>query len=639
MIKEQLTNNEIIAEIINLKAIMNLPKGTEHFISDLHGEYEAFQHVLRNASGNVKEKINLLFNNDLTRQEKEELTFLVYYPEDMLAKKHLNYDSSTNLNNWYQTTILQLIDLIDFVAIKYTRSKVRKALPKHFAYISEELLYRDKLDKNKESYFAEILTEVIRLNQADSLITGLAYTIQQLIVDHLHVVGDIYDRGPAPDKIIDTLIQSHSLDIQWGNHDITWIGAYSGSPLSVMNVLRISARYSNLDIIEDVYGINLRPLQTFAEEHYQDNPSFRPKLEKNHSLTNKEILQITQMQQAVAIIQFKLESQLIKRRPEFKMEHRLLLDKINFKEGTIQLKGQTFQLSNPAFETIDPQAPDQLTPAEVGILEHLVTVFSNSEKLKRHVDFLMAKGSIYLCYNNNLLIHGCIPLTAEGDFKALEIKGQELKGRALLDTFEKALRKAHASPAVQTDLATDLVWYLWTGECSSLFGKNEMTTFERYFINDKSTHTEVKNPYYSLRNSVDTCHLILKEFGLTPQDGHIINGHTPIKEIKGETPIKAKGKMIVIDGGFSKPYQSTTGIAGYTLIYNSYGMQLVAHQPFETKANAIANFSDIASTKRVVDRLVRRKHVKDTNVGAKLAQEIAYLENLLKEQENAFFME
>lgn len=621
------TSKDIITELINLKAIMNLPKGTEHFMSDLHGEYDAFQHVLRNGSGSLKEKITLCFNQQLTATQRDQLTFLVYYPEDLLLKKQQTTLDSLELNNWYGLTILQLITLIRFVATKYSRSKVRKALPPNFVYITEELLYREKDDQNKEEYFDQIIHEVIHLQQAPAMISGLSYTIQRLIVDHLHVVGDIYDRGPAPDLIIDNLMTHHSLDIQWGNHDITWIGAYAGSPLCVMNVIRISARYDNLAILEEAYGIDLNSLQSFAASHYHDNPPFRSK--GDQILTDIEQLQLTQIQQAVAMIQFKLEAQLIKRRPEFKMEHRLLLDKIDPHRNKIILKEQTYDLSNTCFQTVDFEHPEQLTIAEEKLVEQLTLAFQRSEKLKRHVDFLMEKGSMYLCYNNNLLIHGCIPLNPDGSFKALTINGQTLKGKALLDTFEVALRESHTDLTATDDLNTDLIWYLWTGECSSLFGKNEMTTFERYFIADKTTHQEIKNPYYNQRNQLHTCQEILREFGLSDTNSHIVNGHTPVKEIEGENPIKAKGKMIVIDGGFSKPYQGTTGIAGYTLIYNSYGMQLVAHQPFHSKEWAIETYSDIISTKRIVDRVLTRKKVKDTNIGRRLQLEIEALESQL----------
>ena len=627
------TAAETITEIINLKSILNLPKGTEHFISDLHGEFDAFQHVLKNASGSIKEKIQLCFNGKLTLPEKMEFTFLVYYPQEMIAKLKADRPNQQLSAAWYETTILNLIELIHFVSSKYTRSKVRKALPANFAYVTEEMLYREANDFDKSSYYDEILTEIIRLEQGEAMICGLAQTVQQLVVDHLHVVGDIFDRGPAPDQILDALIDYHSLDIQWGNHDITWMGANSGSPLCVMNVLRISARYHNLSIIEDNYGINLRPLQSFAEAHYHDHPNFRPKVSHKETLSESQASQIAKMQQAVAVIQFKLEAQLIKRRPEFQMEHRLLLEMIDYEQQTITIKGEVYPLVSPQFPTIDPLAPEKLTAEETEIVEKLVISFCQSEKLSRHIEFLMEKGQIYLCYNNNLLIHGCIPLEADGSFKSLTLQGRPLAGKELLDTFEAALRYAFAHPEKRDDLATDLVWYLWTGETSSLFGKNEMTTFERYYIAAKATHQEQKNPYYQLRNEVAICSQILNDFGLDEQEGHIINGHTPVKEIAGESPIKAQGKLLVIDGGFSKPYQATTGIAGYTLISNSYGMVLVSHQPFHSKELAIANYTDIVSSKRIVDRVLERVKVKDTNTGKALQKTIKRLEQELTLQQ------
>lgn len=630
--------SEIMTEIINLKAILNLPKGTEHFISDIHGEYDAFQHVLRNASGSIKEKIRYTFNHCLNQMEQNEFAFLVYYPEEII-KEQEEHKSPEELKQWYYQTIERLIELMLFVSRKYTRSKVRKALPKGFEYVTEELLYRQKNDEDKSDYYDELIHEIIRLGRANDMMIGLCYSIQRLVVDHLHIVGDIFDRGPAPDKIIDALIDHHSVDIQWGNHDITWIGAASGSDICIMNVLRISARYNNLEIIEDTYGINLRPLLTFAEKTYQDNPAFRPKVAKGAKLSPEESLQITQMHQAVAIMQFKLESQLIKRQPEFNMDHRLLLQQIDWDTQQIHLKGNTYPLEHTCFQTIDPANPDQLTKEEQSVINHLLKVFLKSEKLQRHIRFIMEKGEIYTLYNNNLLIHGCIPMTETGDFKSLTIKEKQLKGKALLDMFEKALRLSYTHPHTHNDLAKDLVWYLWTGESSSLFGKNEMTTFERYFIQDKTTHKEEKNPYFTLRNQEDVCRKILHEFGLKSQDGHIINGHTPVKEINGENPIKAGGKMIVIDGGFSKPYHSTTGIAGYTLVYNSYGMQLVAHQPFYTKKDAICKRTDIISTKRLVDRVLHRKKVKDTNTGKHLQAEIDFLESLLTHREDFDFLE
>ncbi|MTT30937.1 fructose-bisphosphatase class III [Terrilactibacillus sp. BCM23-1] len=622
---------KVVTEIINLEAILNLPKGTEHFVSDLHGEYKAFQHVLRNGSGNVKEKIKDLFKDELSKKEVDEFATLVYYPEEkILLMKNLLEDSE-RLNHWYAKTIECMIKLVSFASSKYTRSKVRKALPEQFVYIIEELLYKTDEFTDKKSYYTKIIQRIMSLGQADKLITGLAYTIQRLVVDHLHVVGDIYDRGPDPARIMNTLMKYHSVDIQWGNHDILWVGAYAGSKVCLANIIRICARYDNLDIIEDVYGINLRPLLNLAEKYYGDNPAFRPRLSSSDKdISEDEILQITKIHQAISMIQFKLEMPIIQRRPDFEMDHRLLLNKIDYDHKTITLHGKTYPLQNTCFATINPEHPEQLLKEEEQVIEKLLFAIQHSEKLSRHMNFLVRKGSLYLKYNGNLLIHGCIPLNEDGTMKNMTIEGKEYSGKNLLDTFEHYLRYSFAHPEETDDLATDMIWYLWTGENSSLFGKKDMTTFERYFIKEKETHIEQKNPYYQLREQEDTCKKILEEFDLDPEQGHIINGHTPVEEINGENPIKANGKMIVIDGGFSKAYQPKTGIAGYTLLYNSYGMQLVAHKPFTSKEDVLQNGADILSVKRLVDRELRRKKILETNVGRKLLEQISVLNDLLE---------
>ncbi len=621
------SEEKVVTEIINLESILNLPKGTEHFVSDLHGEYQAFQHVLRNGSGNVKEKIKDLFQESLVEKEINEFATLVYYPEEKLKLMKNHFANKQELHQWYIVTIERMIELISHASSKYTRSKLRKALPSQFVYIIEELLYKTN-EPNKEQYYTEIVQQIISLGQADKLITGLAYTTQRLVVDHLHVVGDIYDRGPDPDKIIDTLINYHSVDIQWGNHDVLWIGAFAGSMVCLANIIRICARYDNLDIIEDVYGINLRPLLNLADKYYGDNPAFRPKIHSDKKLSNAEQLQITKIHQAIAMIQFKLEMPIIKRRPYFNMSERLLLEKIDYDKNEITIYGKTYPLENTCFATVNPEQPDQLLEEEKQVMERLLFSVHHSEKLARHMNFLMKKGSLYLKYNGNLLIHGCIPLDEEGNMEKMMIEDKTYSGRELLDVFEQYLRYAFAHPEETDDLATDMVWYLWTGECSSLFGKREMTTFERYFIKDKKARKEKKNPYYHLRENEEVCRKILTEFGLNPDQGHIINGHTPVKEIEGENPIKANGKMIVIDGGFSKAYQSTTGIAGYTLLYNSYGMQLVAHKHFNSKEDVLCNGIDVLSVKRLVDKELKRKKVRETNVGKELLQEISILKNL-----------
>lgn len=626
---------KLATEIINLESILELPKGTEHFVSDLHGEYESFQHVLRNGSGNVRAKINDIFGETLSEKEINDLAALVYYPEDKLKLVKNQFNAKGQLNVWYITTIERLVELIKYCSSKYTRSKLRKALPEQFVYIIEELLYKNNEYQNKKTYYETLVNQVIELEQSDDLIIGLSYTVQRLVVDHLHVVGDIYDRGPKPDKIMDTLINYHSVDIQWGNHDVLWIGAYAGSKVCLANLLRICARYDNLDIIEDAYGINLRPLLTLAEKYYSgDNPAFKPKKrpDKEASLTQREEHQITKIHQAIAMIQFKLEMPIIKRRPSFEMEERLVLEKIDFDNNEITVYGKTYPLKDTCFQTIDRQHPEVLLEEEQEVIDKLLLSFQQSEKLRRHMSFLMREGKLYLPYNGNLLIHGCIPVDENGEMESFEIDGEMHSGRELLDVFEYHVRKAFDDKEVTDDLSTDLVWYLWTGKYSSLFGKRAMTTFERYFIEDKASHKEVKNPYYYLREDVDMIRKMLSNFGLNPDEGRIINGHTPVKEIDGEDPIKADGKMLVIDGGFSKAYQSTTGIAGYTLLYNSFGMQLVAHQEFNTKEKVLSDGTDELSVKRVVDEELTRKKIKDTNVGQELQSQIDILKILMHDR-------
>lgn len=626
---------KLATEIINLESILELPKGTEHFVSDLHGEYESFQHVLRNGSGNVRAKINDIFKDKLSQQEINDLAALVYYPEEKLKLVKNNFDSIGTLNIWYITTIQRLIDLITYCSSKYTRSKLRKALPEQYVYIIEELLYKSNEFHNKKPYYETLVNQIIELEQSDDLIIGLSYTVQRLVVDHLHVVGDIYDRGPKPDKIMDTLINYHSVDIQWGNHDVLWIGAYAGSKVCLANLLRICARYDNLDIIEDAYGINLRPLLTLAEKYYDaENPAFKPKKrpDKDVSLTKREESQITKIHQAIAMIQFKLEMPIIKRRPSFEMEERLVLEKIDYDNNEITIYNKTYPLKDTCFQTVNPNNPAELLAEEKEVMDKLLLSFQQSEKLRRHMSFLMRKGKLYLPYNGNLLIHGCIPVDENGEMESFEIEGERLSGRELLDVFEYHVRRAFDHKESTEDISTDLVWYLWTGKYSSLFGKRAMTTFERYFIEDKASHKEEKNLYYYLREDVDMIRKMLKDFGLNPDEGRIINGHTPVKEIDGEDPIKANGKMLVIDGGFSKAYQSTTGIAGYTLLYNSFGMQLVAHKEFNRKEKVLSMGADELSVKRVVDEELQRKKIRDTNIGKQLQDQIDILKILMHDR-------
>ncbi|GGC83715.1 fructose-1,6-bisphosphatase [Enterococcus wangshanyuanii] len=619
-------NEELIAEIINLEAILNLPKGTEHFISDLHGEYEAFNHILRNGSGSIREKVHALFNQELTNEQMDELCFLIYYPEEKIDT--LQQVHSLN-SGWWFDVIERLLIVVRFSSSKYTRSKVRKALPKTYAYILEELIYQYDETTDKKAYYRQIIQKIIDLGTAKRFVTDLAYLIQRFVIDHLHVIGDIYDRGPYPDKIMDALIDYHSLDIQWGNHDIIWLGAVSGSKACLANVLRISARYGNLDLLEDNYGIDLSVLRTFSREKYHENLQFKPKSNPYRKLSITEVTDAMKIQQAMAVIQEKLEGQLIQRRPEFMMSHRLLLDKIH--NGQITLGHVTYPLMNSCFQTIDWSDPYQLTSEEEAVITDLLQQFQQAERLHQHMTFLIGKGALYLPYNNNLLIHGCIPLNPNGTFQSINFNGQEYAGKRLLDFFESNIRQAFEQPWQTEDFATDLIWYLWCGECSSLFGKKAMKTFERYFIADKDTHLEEKNAYYTLRNDLHICQKILQAFHLTQENAHIINGHTPVKMIKGESPIKAQGKMLVIDGGFSKAYQSVTGIAGYTLLYNSFGMQLAAHKPFADKQTAIKQNQDILSTRQIVDRQTKRLKVKDTTIGSSLIRESNILKRELAE--------
>ncbi|MCY1037669.1 fructose-1,6-bisphosphatase [Staphylococcus nepalensis] len=632
LLSQQFNNKEELAtEIINLESILELPKGTEHFVSDLHGEFHAFQHVLRNGSGNVRSKINDIFQDTLTQKEINEFAALVYYPEEKLKLVKNSFTSKESLDAWYITTINRLIKLVTYASSKYTRTKLRKSLPQNYVFIIEELLYKSNKYNNKHSYYQTLMNQIIELEQSDDLIIGLSFTIQHLVVNHLHVVGDIYDRGPEPDKIMDTLIDYPSVDVQWGNHDVLWIGAYAGSKVCLANLLRICARYDNLNIIEDAYGINLRPLLTLAEKHYSgDNSAFKPK--NAEALSQSEIEQITKIHQAIAIIQFKLEAPIIKRRPDFEMEERLVLESIDYTHNEATLYGKTYPLEHTCFQTIDPNNPNELTEDEQEVINKLLLSVQQSEKLKRHMTFLMQKGKLYLPYNGNLLIHGCIPVDENGEMESMVIDGEKCYGRDLLDHFEYFVREAFDHKDIHDDLATDLVWYLWTGKYSSLFGKRAMTTFERYFIKDKSAHKETKNPYYYLREDVKMCKKMLKDFGLDPEEGHIINGHTPVKEIDGENPIKANGKMIVIDGGFSKAYQSTTGIAGYTLLYNSFGMQLVAHQHFNSKKHVLLNGGDELSIRRVVDKELKRKKIRDTNTGREIQEKIDVLKVLMHDR-------
>ena len=614
-------------EIINLEAILNLPKGTEHFISDIHGEYEQFVHILKNGSGVIKRKIEELFSNSIRDSEKKTLATLVYYPEQKLELIEKEED---NIDDFYRIYIYRLVELCKYASSKYTKSKVRKLLPEDFKYIIEELLNENVEQVHKQNYYKSIVETIISIDRAKEFIIAISKVIQKLVVDRLHIVGDIYDRGPRPDIVIDTLMDYHSVDVQWGNHDILWMGAASGEKTCIANALRISARYSNLDIIEDIYGINILPLATFSLETYKDDPCtcFMPKGEE---ISTKQKSLVAKMHKAISIIQFKLEGEIINRRPEFEMNHRLLLNKINYDEGTINIKGKDYKLKDNNFPTIDKNNPYKLTKEEKIVIEKLVSSFKNSEKLQKHVSFLFSKGSIYLVSNGNLLIHGCVPLNEDKSFMKMKLQGKEYRGRELMDKMETLSREGYffKDKTKQKQYGMDIMWYLWTGQCSSLFGKDDMTTFERYFIEDKETHKENKNPYFTLREDEDICNKIFDEFGLDINESHIINGHVPVESKNGESPIKSNGRVIAIDGGFSRAYQKKTGIAGYTLIYNSQNLQLISHEPFTSTEEAIVKESDILSTTMLVEHKLSRKTVKDTDAGKKLLDEVKDLKLLL----------
>lgn len=631
--KQFSTISSVTTEIMNLEAILNLPKGTEHFVSDLHGEYDAFEHVLRNGSGNVKRKVQDLYQTSLSDDEIDELATLIYYPEEKM-ELILEEKSDEEKEQWFADVLPMLVNIAIYSASKYTRSKVRKAIPADYEYILGELLFRDPV-ANKEDYYNEIIHSMIELERAEDFIVTLGYLIQRLVVDHLHVVGDIYDRGPHPEKIIDRMKSYHSLDIQWGNHDVLWMGAALGSMDCIANVIRICARYDNLEIIEDAYGISLRHLISFAERTYTstDCPTFIPKADpyKDQHYAD-ELDQLCKLQQAIAVIQFKLEKQVIDRNPDFEMEDRLLLHQIDFDKGTVHVRGQEYDMLTMDFPTIDPLHPYELTEEESRIMADLVQAFRNSDQLQDHIHFMIEKGSMYLVYNDNLLFHGCMPMTEEGEFLEFRYHDNVYSGKALFDFFEKAIRDAVSlkEDAEEQTLAADLIWYLWSGAASPLFGKHAMTTFERYYIQDKESHTEHKNKYYELRETEEGVNKILDEFGCNGPNSHIINGHTPVKEKSGENPIKANNRMLVIDGGFSKAYQGKTGIGGYTLLYNSYGMELAVNQPFTSRPSAVRNHTDIVSTKRVVDKDMARQKVADTDIGEQLRVESADLKQLLE---------
>lgn len=627
-------------EIINLQAILNLPKGTEHFLTDIHGEYEQFNHVLKNGSGSVRRTIDEEFGNTLSNKDKKSLATLIYYPQEKLDIV-LREEDESNIEDWYKITLHRLVQITKRVSSKYTRSKVRKALPKDFSYIIEELITEKAEIQDKEAYYNEIIHTIIRIGRAPEFITALSYLIQRLVIDHLHIVGDIYDRGPGPHVILDTLCQYHSIDVQWGNHDIVWMGAASGHLACIANVIRMAARYGNLDTLEEGYGINLIPLATFAMEVYKDVNCDVFAIKYNTNYDTKDLSLDMKMHKAISIIQFKLEGQLIMRRPEFGMRDRMLLEHIDYDHKTITIDGKEYHMKDVDFPTVNRERPYELTKEEEQLMERLRQAFVKCEKLQKHVRFLFSKGSLYKVYNFNLLYHGCVPMDDEGNFNSVNIYGEEFSGKELYDVLEHYARKGYyAHNNLQEQLkGQDIIWYIWAGPNSPVFGKDKMATFERYFVEEKETHVETKNGYYRLLDNEEVINKILIEFGLDVNKSHIVNGHVPVELKKGESPIKCGGKLLIIDGGFSKAYQDKTGIAGYTLVANSYGMRLVAHEPFESTESAIINESDIFSDSIILETSTTRQKIAQTDIGTELRESIHQLEELLQAYRDGIIIE
>ncbi len=621
------------SEIIRLQAILNLPKGTEHFMSDLHGEYEAFIHIRNSASGAIREKVDVLFANTLSSKERAALATLIYYPEEKLEERAAIEGEEADLTEWYRITLNRLIEVCRLLASKYTRNQVRTALPEDYAYVLDELLYNSYDERNKGSYYSHIISTILDLDRAPSFIIALCTVIKRLIVDRLHIVGDIFDRGPRADIVMDCLMAHHAVDIQWGNHDVLWMGAASGSRTCIAAVLNNCLTYNNLEVVEAGYGISLRPLALFANEKYQncDISCFLPKSDSRVGYKPKDIQLAARMHKAIAIILFKLEGQIIRRNPFFHMEDRLLLDKIDYDNKCVRIGQQSYPMSDCDFPTVDRENPFELSEEERELMRQLKLAFTSSERLQRHVRFLYSRGGMYCCYNQNLLFHGCIPLKEDGTLLEFEVGGKRLCGRAFMDYAESMARQGYygQEASAQKQAGKDFLWYLWCGKNSPLFGRDKIATFERLLVKDKATWAERKNPYYRWIEEESTCLFILRHFGLGGPYSHIINGHVPVRSKDGENPVKANGRLIVIDGGFCRAYQPTTGIAGYTLIYNSYGLKLSSHEPFDGKANAIKKNKDILSTQVVFERASDRIQVKETDEGARMLAEIADLHLLL----------
>ena len=649
LLSEKFPNAQaVITELINLRAILSLPKGTEHFVSDLHGASMAFIHMIKNASGVVRRKVDEVYGDTMAEEEKRALCALIYYPDERIeiikrfyAGEQVDSIIGLNsqicelktLNDWYRIRLHQVVDIARAVTIKYSRSKVEKLLQPEYAYIIRELLHESRLEqKDRQTYYNAIIDAIIETGCADQLIIVISYLIHSLTIDTLHIVGDIFDRGSGAAKILDVLSTVRDYDIQWGNHDIEWMGAMAGNWALIATVLRVSIRYANIETLEEGYGINLLPLANFAMTVYGDDPCtiWQTKdFENNPRLTRSAQL-MAKMHKAISIIQFKLEGQTVLRHPEWHMNHRALLDKIDFEAGTITIEGKTYPLTDTNLPTIDPAQPYELSQYELDLMNQLARSFRKSEKMQRHLRLLYEHGSLYLVHNGFLLYHAAIPLNADGSFSKAEVFGKRVSGKALMDRTDEIIRQAYYGVGQTKQNALDYLLYLWEGEFSPLYNKDKMTTFERYFIADKAPQKEKKGAYFTLSDDEKVCEAILKEFGLDPTTGRIINGHVPVRTIKGETPIRANGKRFVIDGGFSKPYQEKTGIAGYTLIYNSHGIQLVEHESFESREQAILSGSDIHNRTLLQDFSGQRMHIKDTDKGKELLEQINSLEQLLQ---------
>lgn len=633
LLKEQYpTIQSACAEIIALQSYMKMPKLTEHFMSDIHGEYESFLHILRNASGAIKEKIRNIYEHTLSEKDRDTLATIIYYPSEKLEViKH----EVPDLDDWYKITLYRLIVVCRLVASKYTSEQVRQMLPKTFGAIIDEFLHADiDFGVDKEMYYNQGILSIIELGQADEFIVEIAHLIQNLAIGKLHIIGDIFDRGPRADIILDKLMNYHSVDIQWGNHDVQWMGAAAGSMACIANVIAISTKFCNFDCIEDGYGINLRQLTVFALNTYADDPCtcFIPRNPNSVNISRHDEEFWAKLHKAISIIRFKLEGQIIKNHPEFRMENRLMLEKIDYENGTITIEGKTYELLDKNFPTIDPKNPYELTAEEQELMQSLHSSFHHSEKLQAHIRFIYSKGSMYQVANNNLLYHGCIPMTPDGEFAEYEISGEKVKGKALFDRAEQVARVGYFghSGTEARRYGRDFLWYLWCGVGSPAYGKNKMTSFERYFIADSDTWTEINNPYYKLIADPDICDKILREFGIDPETySHIINGHVPVKLKKGESPIHAGGKLLVIDGGLSKAYQEQTGIAGYTLLFNSHGLMLSSHDSFDSVKAAVNKDIDIYSSLDKIDMAPQRLLIEDTDEGKRIQKKIDDLNALV----------